>query len=678
MVNKRNKKIAAKISLAALIIIVTLLSIVNSAKIKVSDYHGNQALYNYYLSLEKADQLKCDQSISSRNKTILEQISIFSIIGQKVYTLQLNQYISCNDAIAANNFLGIVKIRKQNNNSSENIEQSSFLVILIIAILVSLFIFVILMIFLKIIGINSHESGNSLVKNMVNLKNIISGIKLFYTIPDWCLCIQLVLFFGLYSILIRQDINWDLLNYHFYNGWALLNNRLQLDVTPNDGLHGYFSPILDSAIYFLIVKLPSQVYSFLMGAISGISAFICYKISKILFRNVLDNNRRYLLITCSTIISVTNAPNLMQIGTSTNETIVSLLVIYSIYVLISLQIKPAAKKIFCAGFVMGIAIGFKLTAVVMVVSVILAFTLINYKQYRYLLILYSSIILGFVITDGFWMFKMYQMFGNPIFPNFGKYINPNTAIDFQRDTNFIPKDLMHWLYMPFYLCFKNSLTSEVMLSDSRFAISFIIIMFLFVNNKTIKSLHNEPFRFSVYIFISGYFIWLFLFSIIRYTIVLGNLSGFIITYGLFKLDRFEIIKDKLIIFLTILLVIFTTYTNSRHISYKQKFYETNLKIRNSLIVFNDDPSAYIAPALGTSNIYINSPNFQFTSRFDYNRKTDILNNAINNHNNIYLVIRTFNNKKLTWLNNYHLGFNQNECIKFNAASEVFICKLIKS
>jgi hypothetical protein len=28
-----------------------------------------------------------------------------------------------------------------------------------------------------------------------------------------------------------QDSNWDLLNYHFYNGYALLNGRFSIDVT---------------------------------------------------------------------------------------------------------------------------------------------------------------------------------------------------------------------------------------------------------------------------------------------------------------------------------------------------------------------------------------------------------------------------------------------------------------
>jgi len=35
---------------------------------------------------------------------------------------------------------------------------------------------------------------------------------------------------GLVSVWLGQDKNWDLLNYHLYNAWALLNGRLHVDL----------------------------------------------------------------------------------------------------------------------------------------------------------------------------------------------------------------------------------------------------------------------------------------------------------------------------------------------------------------------------------------------------------------------------------------------------------------
>jgi hypothetical protein len=37
-------------------------------------------------------------------------------------------------------------------------------------------------------------------------------------------------------LLLHQDVNWDLQNYHFYNGWAFVYGRLGWDLAPAHGL----------------------------------------------------------------------------------------------------------------------------------------------------------------------------------------------------------------------------------------------------------------------------------------------------------------------------------------------------------------------------------------------------------------------------------------------------------
>ena len=45
-------------------------------------------------------------------------------------------------------------------------------------------------------------------------------------------CMLVPLIFGLYSLWLGQDSNGDLLNYHRYNPFALLNGKLELDLAP--------------------------------------------------------------------------------------------------------------------------------------------------------------------------------------------------------------------------------------------------------------------------------------------------------------------------------------------------------------------------------------------------------------------------------------------------------------
>src|SRR5579862_7989964 len=77
------------------------------------------------------------------------------------------------------------------------------------------------------------------------------------------------LLFGLYSIYLGADANWDLRNYHFYVPYAFLGERVGLDLAPA-GLQSYMTPTLDLVFYGLTTSLPGMVAGFLMGALHGL------------------------------------------------------------------------------------------------------------------------------------------------------------------------------------------------------------------------------------------------------------------------------------------------------------------------------------------------------------------------------------------------------------------------
>lgn len=645
-------KMITRVYVGLFAFLLCLLLCINSATIKVYN-NSNELYYQYYLSLSgNSSQLFCDEQ---DNKYNLQQIAISTIATNNVIHLNFNQKTSCHDIVSANNALGIVKVAA--SSSINQAVKSSLLSVSVVSFVVSSLVFVLLWLGYYLIRVNNY-------------------LYSFANHRDKVLFIQLVLIFGTYSLILGQDFNWDLANYHFYNGWAFLHDRISIDVTPNNGLHGYFSPILDSFLYLLITYLPLQMYAFLMGAISGIATFVCYKISQLLFKD-FSNSNRSLLIACSTVIASTNVAHLIQIGTSTNETIVSLLIIIAIYLLMISQSKKITWVfIALSGFIMGVAVGFKLTAAIIVVGIIFSTLFLSHHRYRTLMIVSIFVVIGFIITDGVWMYKMYIMFGNPIFPNFGKYINPNTAIEFQRDTTFIPKDLVHWLFMPIYLCVPSKLTAEGVVSEPRFLITFIVMIVMLLKARLSKLQLDKNIIFSIWIFIISYVMWLALFSIIRYTIILGFMSGFIIVYGLNILIRNQMTSKVLTVIITLLILLSSKSYNLGHISYQNRFYNSDINISNSLIIFNENPTAYIIPDLGSSNIYINAPNLYFTSNYDHARKVRILQNAISNHKDLYLVVKSFEPDLHLWLSEYNLKFNQESCQKFNQISDVYVCKVM--
>src|SRR4051812_35601818 len=63
------------------------------------------------------------------------------------------------------------------------------------------------------------------------------------------------LLFGFLSLALGQDDNWDLRNYHWYNPYALLNGRLQIDMAPAQW-QSYFNPLIDVPYYLLTTRFP--------------------------------------------------------------------------------------------------------------------------------------------------------------------------------------------------------------------------------------------------------------------------------------------------------------------------------------------------------------------------------------------------------------------------------------
>ena len=56
---------------------------------------------------------------------------------------------------------------------------------------------------------------------------------------------------GLVSMLLKYEVLWDFANYHYYNPWAFVNNRINYDIAVA-GINGFFNPLADIPLYYLI------------------------------------------------------------------------------------------------------------------------------------------------------------------------------------------------------------------------------------------------------------------------------------------------------------------------------------------------------------------------------------------------------------------------------------------
>lgn len=366
-------------------------------------------------------------------------------------------------------------------------------------------------------------------KNKILNKKIIHDVIIF---------LAFIILAGILSISLGTDRSTDVYNYHIYNPWAFLNNRIGFDLLPAD-IQSYFNPLLDIP-YFLMIKYFNNhpmIITFLWGFSYALFLFMIYKISALIFKNYckLGTTIVSIMIASGTVMVV------RHIGWLSPDILIGDFALIALYLILKSFGKDYHPKlIFIAGLIAGVATGLKYTAVIFAIPLLVTF-LIFFKKFtntkKSFLLLFAGMVTGFLITDGFWMFILYKEFHNPLFPYFNwlfhsDYINmPNVfTSDFSQGLNNIQKQTL--LLYPFYYTF-----------DRYFQIFYSLI---FINLLTIPFVKKENFEnifkinldYADFILIFSFMSYLILaktFAIVRYYAPVYGMVGIIIIITLLKI-----------------------------------------------------------------------------------------------------------------------------------------------
>ena len=397
---------------------------------------------------------------------------------------------------------------------------------------------------------------------------------------------QLILFlvvFGATSVHYKFEVLWDWANYHFYNPWAFLNDRWGYDIVPA-GINSFFNPLPDIPLYLMVEawnECPDLII-FVQGFWAGAVAFVFYKIIRLFFSE--NNWKDYGLSALAFGFGITSWPFFMQIGTSTNEMMVSLFVLVSWWLIlretkINSDTKLRGNIFFTAGFLLGAAMGLKLTAVTYCISsgaaLILCYRFLHpFPKILGLFVLGG--VLGFFVADGFWMWRLYESFDNPFFPLLNNIFQSEYYdLSSFRDKNYLPKNLWEYLFQPVYMAaLKLKTEGEFMIVDYRNLLLYVlaIIFLIYFLMRQIKTSLREIkiSRITVLLLVlcgSSYLSWLMLFSILRYYIPVSLISGIIfVKAGIFLCQTKKIFFQAISISLSIIVsyILLTTVSYSDH------------------------------------------------------------------------------------------------------------------
>ncbi|CAN5315683.1 hypothetical protein BH11PSE4_BH11PSE4_44160 [soil metagenome] len=323
-----------------------------------------------------------------------------------------------------------------------------------------------------------------------------------------------------YAFVMGEDANWDLRNYHIYNVWATLTHRYALDAAPA-GFQTYINPLPYFPFYYLNQWLSPLAAGLIMGAVQGLNLAMVYSLTRILLGAAAS---RACLI-AAVLLAAFGPITLSEVGTSFADITLSLPIMAAL-ALILFSDAPKPTHYLLAGLLMGVAVGLKLTNVVLA----LGLTAAAIASARPAMAMYCVIAggsVGGLIGGGWWSLMLLREFGNPVFPLFsGFFPSPDSLPINILDRQFIPRGVIDGLGYPFYWLIGDNRSSEYAFRDGRFALAVVLLVAAIGAGPLRRSapFTRRDIQFLIFFAVS-YAAWMTLFSIQRYIVVLELLCG---------------------------------------------------------------------------------------------------------------------------------------------------------
>ena len=331
-----------------------------------------------------------------------------------------------------------------------------------------------------------------------------------------------------YALLVGQDLNWDLFNYHRYNLHALIVGSFLEDVAPA-GLQSFFNPIIYLPHYLLHRSLPPALAGAVLGGIQGLNIVLVWMLAGQLLRG----SGGLALQVMATALGVTGAVTLSEIGTSFADVLTSLPVLLALLLILRSSADHSQSRLLSAGLLIGMAVGLKLTNSIYAVGALAAVS-VGARPLPRTLRLGTGVALGGLLTGGPWALFLWREYGSPTFPLYnGMFHAPDGPDSNLVEARFLPTDLADALFYPFYALIGDHRTTEVAHRDGRFALLAVLALAALAahlwrrgeGERQATAPQSQVGRPYASFMLVSYLLWLALFGIQRYAVVLEMLAG---------------------------------------------------------------------------------------------------------------------------------------------------------
>lgn len=491
--------------------------------------------------------------------------------------------------------------------------------------------------------------------NEKSLKSSRRDLLLFHVLPFFVI----IIFGSFLAFHNKQDLNWDLLNYHFYNPWAFIHGLTNSNFAPSQ-LQVYYNPLLDLLSFFLISSLRPIQAGVTLGAIQAINVFLIYEISLLILPRVVKVSRPWLAVLSFyiAIISFFGAANYSEIGSTMGDNITSIFILLSLYLLVSnILVKKNIYFRYLAFLILGFVVGLKLTNGIYVPA-LLVVDCLNWKDtwttIKNTLSNLGVLLIGLIVSYGYWAIYLWKKFRDPLFPYFNNvFHSPYLMLNINAiDHNFYPRNFMQLLFYPFYFLKLQNLDNELFFRDPRFAVVYamliVLIIILTLNHFKKKKVFipNELKILTAFVVVS-YITWEGLFSYFRYDMAIEFVSPLLIASLLFYFLRNKQLACACVVIVLLLINLFTLPPNWGRIPWQASYFGVklpqNYQLSNATVVITGyEPMGFIIPFMPKSThiIRIQSNIMQYdTSKFNQ-IPIDLTNKDLASNKNFYLLTAT--------------------------------------
>ncbi|HXG29708.1 MAG TPA: hypothetical protein VNJ47_12785, partial [Nevskiales bacterium] len=356
-----------------------------------------------------------------------------------------------------------------------------------------------------------------------------------------------LLLIGAWCYWAGLDMNADLINYHLYGAYQLLNHRLTLDYFAA-GTQGYFNPLAFVPLYLMTkAEWHSAAITAVLALFHSLNLWLIWCIGDNVLARNLQHRRRLLWL--GTALAFVAPIFLTTLGNTFADPITSVLVLAGLYKLLPSQ-NAGKWTALQGGMLLGIAAGLKLTNAFLVVTACLTLLVLDFSplklRVRRLVLCGTGALVGGLVSHGYWSYVLWREFRNPVFPLFNHiFQSPDFLTAMNEDRGLLNQGIWDIFTLPLRMLeHKPWVYAENTVPDLRPLMLLVIIvvgMAHFLRTRDHRSLSGTPdsrnYFWLLGFFLVSFVLWAVLAGIGRYALPLWLLLGPLIIGALQRISR---------------------------------------------------------------------------------------------------------------------------------------------